>query len=457
MAQKWMRRMRVPPAVLAAVLGLALGAAAAPTPSAVVHVRLNHQHWTTVQLPATPLGIVAHGKDLWAVGWDQMVAESSDGGRTWTIRHFQKHGELLFTLVFAGGGRVYAFGSVDDTLVSKDGGKRWAQKAWPPIAVAHASLGGNWLLIAGAHKFGFARIKRSGAFSHLNREEASGHRLTWAVASLAPRRAAVIFSRLASGSGPAKGAHKAAAPGWRVLTTADGGKHWRPLMLAGLRETSVAAAGGKYWVRAVPMIGSGPAEILSSAGGGKWLVLTGVVAGSSCNAQGCAGRGAFEPYAAMQPGKPPMGLAYRPGLGVGGPPGRWAAADDAICAVGARRLQCVGATRADLMGILDPAARSHSAPPTPDQAAARTRCLLCFPPLYPQSAQSTGVGGTVLFRAFINRAGRIQWLELLAAPDRALAQAAIDAILKWRYAPTLVNGKAVGVDTQIQVHYVANP
>ena len=198
MAHKWMRQIWMAPTALAAALGLvaglALGAAAAPTPPAVVHVRLNYKHWTTVPLPATPLGVVANGKDLWAVGWDQMVAESSDGGRTWTIRHFQKHGELLFTLVFAGGGRAYAFGSVGHMLVSKDGGKRWAQKDWLPAPAVYASLSGDWLLVASADEFATARLTRTGSISGAQVKRARGVRLVEGVAARAPGSGLVMFS-----------------------------------------------------------------------------------------------------------------------------------------------------------------------------------------------------------------------------------------------------------------------
>ncbi len=454
MAQKWMRRMRVPPAVLAAVLGLALGAAAAPTPSAVVHVRLNHQHWTTVPLPATPLGIVAHGKDLWAVGWDQMVAESPDGGRTWTIRHFQKHGELLFTLVFAGGGRVYAFGSVDDTLVSKDGGKHWVQKDWLPVPVAYASLSGDWLLVASADEFAIARLRRTGSISGVQTERARGVRLVQGVAARAPGSGLVMFSpRMIAPKSTARRKSRV-APGAEILGTADGGQHWSPLRFAGLRVTGIAGQGGRYWLRAVPVKGRGPARILNSAGAGKWWVLTGVVTGSGCNAQGCAGHGAFEPYAAMQPGKAPIGLAYPSDLDLGGPPGGWATAHGAICQVGAHRLHCIRATRADLVAELAartvPKRAAHSVAPAIMQA----RCLSCPSPKYPTSAFTTAlVQGTVVLGATISRKGRVRSLRLLAAPDRALAQAAIAAVSGWRCRPMLRNAKPVRLATQITIHF----
>ena len=157
----------------------------------------------------------------------------------------------------------------------------------------------------------------------------------------------------------------------------------------------------------------------------------------------------------MQPGKPPMGLAFPPDLGVGGPMGGWAAADGAICGVGARRLRCIRATRADLVAEL-------AAPVVPRRSAnavapmiMKARCVSCRPPRYPTpSGYTLGlVQGTVVLDAIVGRSGRVRSLRLLAAPDRALAQAAINAVWKWRYVPTLVNGKPAEVDTQIQINY----
>ena len=119
-------------------------------------VTLSAKYWTTVHLPATPLGIAEHGKDLWVCGWDEMIAESSDGGRTWRIRHFRPHGELLFTLAFAAPHHVYAFGAEDVGLASKNGGQSWNDWGGPGFTVTRAFFAGpNHDLLVGPRGFSF--------------------------------------------------------------------------------------------------------------------------------------------------------------------------------------------------------------------------------------------------------------------------------------------------------------
>ncbi|HET8550229.1 MAG TPA: M56 family metallopeptidase, partial [Bryobacteraceae bacterium] len=75
-------------------------------------------------------------------------------------------------------------------------------------------------------------------------------------------------------------------------------------------------------------------------------------------------------------------------------------------------------------------------------------------PVYPASAKARGVEGTVLMRAVIGRDGNILNLEVLNTDiDADLVTAAKDAVSKWRYEPTLLNGEPVEVVTEIEVNF----
>jgi len=71
-------------------------------------------------------------------------------------------------------------------------------------------------------------------------------------------------------------------------------------------------------------------------------------------------------------------------------------------------------------------------------------------PQYPALARQTRLEGTVQIRAVIGTDGTVQSAEILSGHPW-LAQAARDAILRWRYRPTLLRGQPVEVETLITV------
>jgi protein TonB len=74
------------------------------------------------------------------------------------------------------------------------------------------------------------------------------------------------------------------------------------------------------------------------------------------------------------------------------------------------------------------------------------------PPIYPEVARRARVTGTVVLRALINQTGDVESLSLVSGHP-LLAPAAMDAVKQWKYRPYLLNGKAVAVDTEIQVNF----
>jgi TonB family protein len=71
-------------------------------------------------------------------------------------------------------------------------------------------------------------------------------------------------------------------------------------------------------------------------------------------------------------------------------------------------------------------------------------------PIYPEKARSERVQGTVHLHAIIGKDGSIVHLRVLTGAC-SLAQSALDAVEKWRYSPTLLEGQPVEVDTTIDV------
>ena len=76
-------------------------------------------------------------------------------------------------------------------------------------------------------------------------------------------------------------------------------------------------------------------------------------------------------------------------------------------------------------------------------------------PEYPQIAKMARVQGTVRLAAIITKDGLIESLKVLSGPP-LLVKAAVDAVARWRYQPTLLNGDPVEVATEIDVNFVLN-
>ena len=110
------------------------------------------------------------------------------------------------------------------------------------------------------------------------------------------------------------------------------------------------------------------------------------------------------------------------------------------------------------------AALSAAAPPPPPppkpQAPKRIRvggqvesARLIFQPKpeYPPLAKMARIQGTVRLDAVISKDGTIQDLKVISGHP-LLVRAALDAVQRWRYQPTLLNGDAVEVATEIDVN-----
>jgi TonB family protein len=73
-------------------------------------------------------------------------------------------------------------------------------------------------------------------------------------------------------------------------------------------------------------------------------------------------------------------------------------------------------------------------------------------PMYPALARQMRRNGRVELHAIITADGRIESLEVVSG-DALFYQSALDAVRRWRYRPTMLNGQAVRVDTCITVVY----
>jgi protein TonB len=78
-------------------------------------------------------------------------------------------------------------------------------------------------------------------------------------------------------------------------------------------------------------------------------------------------------------------------------------------------------------------------------------------PVYPVLAAKSGTYGTVNIEAVITKQGTIDPARLRVLSGHILLnQAAVDAVLQWRYKPTTLNGETVEVITTIVVNFTLN-
>jgi periplasmic protein TonB len=73
-------------------------------------------------------------------------------------------------------------------------------------------------------------------------------------------------------------------------------------------------------------------------------------------------------------------------------------------------------------------------------------------PRYPPLAVQTRTQGEVVLAALIGRDGRVENLHAVSGHP-LLIKAALEAVSQWRYRPTILNGQAVEVETQVTVNF----
>jgi periplasmic protein TonB len=73
-------------------------------------------------------------------------------------------------------------------------------------------------------------------------------------------------------------------------------------------------------------------------------------------------------------------------------------------------------------------------------------------PVYPPLARQTRVWGTVVVDALIDEHGNVVQARVVSGPP-LLIEAALKAVLQWKYQPTTLNGQPISVEMQVQVHF----
>jgi len=127
-----------------------------------------------------------------------------------------------------------------------------------------------------------------------------------------------------------------------------------------------------------------------------------------------------------------------------------------VFSVSVEKIEGISSTNAALTPASDavPVLETVSQP-SGDQVA--TGLVKKTQPVYPITAKSSHIQGTVVLAATIGKAGKIRDLEVLASPASILTASALDAVKRWEYKPHLLNGAPVEVDTLVNVIFSLSP
>jgi len=114
-----------------------------------------------------------------------------------------------------------------------------------------------------------------------------------------------------------------------------------------------------------------------------------------------------------------------------------------------------------VMALVWPLAAARPAAPDQTQEPIRIGGSVMAPakirdvrPIYPASAQAERRQGVVVVEALIDSAGNVSDAKVVRAIGDDLDNAAVDAVLQWRFTPTMLNGRAVPVIMTVTVNFV---
>jgi protein TonB len=73
-------------------------------------------------------------------------------------------------------------------------------------------------------------------------------------------------------------------------------------------------------------------------------------------------------------------------------------------------------------------------------------------PAYPEDAKNAGIQGIIILESVIGTDGSVQEAKVLRSVPQ-LDKAALDAVVQWRYTPTLLNGEPVELIMTVTVTF----
>ena len=74
-------------------------------------------------------------------------------------------------------------------------------------------------------------------------------------------------------------------------------------------------------------------------------------------------------------------------------------------------------------------------------------------PVYPDALLDAGIAGRVVIEAILSRAGCVSFATVKRSPQAQFSLAALSAVTRWRFSPTLLDGSPVPVVMTVTVNF----
>lgn len=406
--------------------------------------------WRTITLPARPINIMAEHGVIWVSGADELLADSTDGGKTWNVQHLVKGGMVFLTVGVVGDRFAYAAGTGGALLFTKDDGTTWTRMVVPSQVIYDASFSDDQHgLIHTPHTIYWT--SNGGATWNpvkidLTSPDLNGFPFVREVVALDANHMAIVMSQGNTVAYP----HK-------LLITEDGGATWKPEIINSTGLNSLAAYNGEYWAAGDEVVdkkdhgGYAVPLVMHSADGENWthLIKWAPKEFSACNSQTCLfdnGTGTD-----FRTSGPPSYWTFPSEKTV---TAKWALAGNSICTVDTD-LKCTEITPASAMppDIQDPSPMpALLAPPPLDAPDARgLQCIACdFERI--MVTQDYGGVAEVDLSVHIGSNGLVDDVEVTHATKSEIGDRVASAARNWIFVPYEQNGIVHPVATTFKLH-----
>jgi hypothetical protein len=301
--------------------------------------------WRSIELSSRPMNITENNGTLWVCGADELIANSTDGGKTWNVLHSSKNSGILLTIGFANERFGYAAGTSGVVVFTSDGGNTWDRVKAPAQVIYDLSFSDEKHGLIETPRTIYMTVDGGTTWAPVNidfgSDDLKGFSHAATVLVLDAKRMVIVLSE-----GNSSVYHQ------KLLLTKDGGLNWKVIDVPSTGLSRLTKQGGEYWFAGMEVIekdkpggGYGVPLLMHSADGEQWTHVErwSQKEFSVCNSQGCL---YWDGAAVEFPPASPIQYWTFPAEKV--ITAKWAVAKESICSV-ASDLKCASVSKTPAM------------------------------------------------------------------------------------------------------------